>query len=147
MLKKIIMTALYIALIAALVFGGITRTRAVTGSSDTNENGSTDVADGGIVETTSSDWMTQEGSVQSWQDSILTVLADTGALILIDGRGGRYLVEKAFSANAGERVTLIGYYEGEVFKVATITNKTTGVSVRLRGEDGRPVWGFGGGGG
>jgi hypothetical protein len=146
MLKKIITTALYLAFIAALVFGGIIRTQAVTGSSDNGENETTDLSNSGIVETTNSDWVTLEGTIQSWEDSTLTVLTDTGALILIEGRGGRFLEENSFFANPGDRVTMTGYYEGDVFEVATITNQATGVSIRLRGDDGRPVWGSGGGG-
>jgi hypothetical protein len=146
MLKKIITTAIYLAFLAILIIGGITRTQAVTGSNDNGNNEATDLTNSGIVESTHSGWITLEGTVQNWQDSILTVLADSGGLILIEGRGGRYLVEKNFAANPGDRVALTGYYEGDVFEAATITNQSTGVSIRLRGDNGRPVWGSGGGG-
>ncbi len=93
-----------------------------------------------------SDWESQTGTVQSWEDQILTVLMDTGELV--SGRGTWWALpfEKDFTAVPGERVTLTGFYEGDTFEVAIITNETTGVTIRLRGEDGRPVWGSGGGG-
>ncbi len=146
MLKKIITTAIYLAFLAILIIGGITRTQAVTGSNDNGDNEATGLSNSGIVETTHSGWITLEGTVQNWQDSILTVHADSGGLILIEGRGGRYLAEKSFAANPGDRVTLTGYYEGDVFEAATVTNQSTGASIVLRGDDGRPVWGSGGGG-
>jgi hypothetical protein len=146
MLKKIITAAFYLAFLAALVYGGVIRTQSVMGITGTDASDTNNVAEPGIVETTSSEWVTLEGTVQSWQDSTLTVITDTGALILIEGRGGRYLEENTFFVNTGDRVTMTGFYEGEAFEVATITSQVTGVSIRLRGEDGRPVWGSGGGG-
>ena len=146
MLKKILNAIVFLVILTVLVAGGIIRTQSVIGAEEITTVVTTGVADAGIVETTSSDWVTQEGVVQSWQDEILTVLADTGEMILIEGRGGRYLAENAFSATAGERLSLTGFYDGDVFEVATITNQATGISIRLRGDDGRPVWGSGGGG-
>ena len=70
----------------------------------------------GTVEATASDWESLTGTVQSWQDQILTVLTDTGEMVLVEGRGGRYLSEKDFSAMPGERVTLTGFYEADDFR-------------------------------
>jgi hypothetical protein len=146
MLKKILTTIVFLVFTAILVAGGIIRTQAVTGSPET---GSKEIADSQSPEpsdNTSADRVTLTGEIQSWQDGILEVLIDMGGLVLIDGRGGRFLGERAFSASAGDRVNLTGFYEGDEFEVAIITNEATGVSVRLRGDDGRPVWGGGGGG-
>ena len=145
MLKKLINIFLFLVILGILVAGGVIRTQAVTGSASGNDTGGQAVS--GAEEATASDWESLAGSVQSWQDQILTILTDAGDLILVEGRGGRYLSEKDFSAVPGERVTLTGFYEADTFEVATITNETTGVTIRLRGEDGRPVWGSGSGGG
>ena len=145
MLKKMINTFLLLVILGILVAGGVIRTQAVTGS-DTLLNDNLEQAVSGAVGTTASDWENLAGTVQSWEDQILTVLMDTGESVLVEGRGGRYLSEKDFTAVPGERVTLVGFYEADTFEVAIITNETTGVTIRLRGEDGRPVWGSGGGG-
>ena len=145
MMKKLINTFAFLVFLGILVAGGVIRTQAVTGS-DTISTDTLEQDVPGIVETTVSDWESQMGTVQGWGDQILTVLMDTGESVLVEGRGGRYLSEKDFTAVPGERVTLTGFYEGDDFEVAIITNETTGVTIRLRGEDGRPVWGSGGGG-
>ncbi len=75
-----------------------------------------------------------------------TILTDTGDTVLIEGRGYRYLEENAFTADPGVRVSLTGFYEGDTFEVALITNLQSGKVLRLRGEDGRPAWAGGGSG-
>jgi hypothetical protein len=143
MMKKVINTIAFLLIVGILVAGGVIRTQAVTGS-DTSGNGNIVQAVTSTGEATASDWESLTGTVQSWEDQILMVLTDTGELVLVEGRGGRYLSEKDFNAVPGERVTLTGFYEADAFEVAIITNETTGVTIRLRGEDGRPVWGGGG---
>ncbi len=145
MLKKLINTFAFLVVLGILVAGGVIRTQAVIGS-EPSLNDTLEGAVTSLEEATASDWESQTGTVQSWEDQILTVLMDTGELVLVEGRGGRYLSEKDFTAVPGERVTLTGFYEVETFEVAIITNETTGVTIRMRGEDGRPVWGSGGGG-
>jgi hypothetical protein len=145
MLKKLIKPFAFLVILGILVAGGVIRTQAITGS-DTLSTDIFEPAVPGAEAAAASDWVNLTGTVGSWQDQILTIVTDAGESILVEGRGGRYLSEKGFTALPGERVILTGFYEGDDFEVAIITHESTGVTIRLRGEDGRPVWGSGGGG-
>jgi hypothetical protein len=154
MIKKILTTSFFLAFIAVLVVGGIIRTQAVNGSNGdgsliTNGNGNWNGNSESVIEQpsepiSSSDWVTVAGTVQSLEADSLKVLSDSGEVILIDGRSGRFLTEQYFTAAAGDQVSLTGFYEDGAFEVASVTNQTSGVTVTLRGSDGRPRWGGGG---
>jgi len=156
MLKTVLNTTAFLILLSVLVAGGVIRTQAIAGdlySQDTEptEYSTISQSESVGIETTpaipaASGWVTLEGTVESWQDDILTIITGTGEQILIEGRGGRFLTEKSFSAATGDKITVTGFYEGDAFEVVMITSVATGISIRVRGEDGRPVWGSGGGG-
>jgi len=47
-------------------------------------------------------------------------------------------------AQAGDQVTLTGFYEGDTFEAAQISNATSGEAVSIRDDAGRPLWAGGG---
>ena len=71
---------------------------------------------------------------------LLTVQLDNGELVEMEGRPWRFAQEQGFTAEVGDRVTLVGFYEGDEFEVGQIDNDSTGLSVAIREESGRPLW-------
>ena len=86
------------------------------------------------------EWLTVQGTVISVDEEELHVQADDGILMVVGHRPWSFAQEQDFSAQAGDEVTLTGFYEGEEFEVGRIENVTSGQSVLLRDENGRPMW-------
>jgi hypothetical protein len=86
------------------------------------------------------EWLTLAGSVVSIDADELLVQTDDGQQILIDGRARRFLDELGFAAQVGQRLQLTGFYENDDFEVGTVENMSTGQTVEIRDESGRPLW-------
>jgi hypothetical protein len=56
------------------------------------------------------------------------------------GTGPNYLGEMGFVLNAGDEISVSGYWEDGEFKASTITLLNDGTSIALRDESGRPMW-------
>jgi hypothetical protein len=52
----------------------------------------------------------------------------------------RYLIEQDFNPKVGEDVEVKGYRAGDEVIAATVRLPAQGKTIRLRDEDGRPVW-------
>ena len=84
--------------------------------------------------------LTQSGAVTGVDAGVLTVQLDNGELVEMMGRPWTYAQEQGFTAQLGDRVTVVGFYEGDEFEVGQIDNDSTGLSVVIREESGRPLW-------
>ena len=72
-------------------------------------------------------------------DGEVTVQSDTGLVVV--GLGPEwYREDTAFTVTEGDEVVVAGFYEDGEFKAGTIDNVSTGVSLDLRDETGRPLW-------
>ena len=89
--------------------------------------------------------------ISAWEEPIrVTVESVTEELWLasnesgfergIEGRLLSYLLEQGFTAKVGDELTLVGFFEGDKFEVGQIANETTGQSMVVREESGRPLW-------
>jgi hypothetical protein len=85
-------------------------------------------------------WHEIEGSVVHVEADTLTVLTTDGSEIVLEGRPWRFAQEQGFSAQIGDTLTLIGFYEGDEYEVGLINDATSGQAVTLRNESGRPMW-------
>ena len=74
----------------------------------------------------------------------MTLQTGSGEIVIAD-RPWSYALEAGFSAQAGDQVTVQGFYEGETFEAGQLTNGDLVVSIRE--ESGRPLWAGGRGGG
>lgn len=84
------------------------------------------------------EWLEIQGTIVSIDSDALMVETSDGQEIVVDGRPWRFAQESGFWSEAGEDVTLVGFYENEEFEVGQIsTGKAT---VLLRDENGRPGW-------
>jgi hypothetical protein len=77
----------------------------------------------------------------------------TGEVIIVDGEitiqtaEGQVLVgmgqsayREGFALEVGDEITVLGFYEDGEFKAGTVENLTTGETIVLRDETGRPMW-------
>lgn len=68
------------------------------------------------------------------------VVASTGEAITLEGRAWSFAQEAGFSLQAGENVTLTGFYEGDDLEIGYVEALTSGQSIQLRDQNGRPAW-------
>ncbi|NPV87676.1 MAG: hypothetical protein HPY45_16885 [Anaerolineae bacterium] len=110
------------------------------GNGNANGQGARGVQDGsGPIETR--EWVTLNGSVSAVDSYSMTFQTADSSTIEIAPRAWRYAQEQGFSVNAGDSVSVQGFYDedGE-FEAAVITNLASGQSVTLRDQNGRPLW-------
>ena len=154
MLKRIVLAVLLIGLVGLLAFGAVSRTLAKTSSDEGygggrgngsgggrgNSSGGAYTGDGtGAGQAQVDEWLALSGAVTAADAGLLAVKTGSGE-VAVENRGWWYAQEQGFAAQAGDRVTLTGFYENGVFQVGRIDNLTTGQAVTLRDETGRPLW-------
>jgi hypothetical protein len=88
-------------------------------------------------------WTTISGVILSIDDTQMTLQTDSGEIVIAD-RPWSFALEAGFTAQAGDQVTVRGFYEGETFEAGQLTNGDLVVSIRE--ESGRPLWAGGRGG-
>jgi hypothetical protein len=85
-------------------------------------------------------WLMVEGVVTGVDGDALLVRTVDGEEITVEGRPWRFAQEQGFWAQVDDKVTLIGFYEGDDFEVGSIDDAANGQIVRIREENGRPLW-------
>ena len=94
------------------------------------------------------EWLTFQGTVASVDANTLVVETASGQQVIVENRAWWFVQEQGFSTQEGDQVTLTGFYEnddpstgsGFHFEVGQIDNITTGQTVLVRDENGRPLW-------
>jgi hypothetical protein len=86
------------------------------------------------------EWLTLQGTVVSADADALVVQTVSGEQVTIENRPWWFAQEQGFSAQVGDQVTLIGFYEGDDLEVGQIDDITSGQTVPVRDENGRPLW-------
>ncbi len=98
------------------------------------------------------EWLQFQGIVVSADPDALVVETAAGEEFIVEGRPWWFAQEQGFLAQAGDQVTLAGFYEqgdpltdlGQHLEVGRIENTSNGQTVLIRDENGRPLWaGFG----
>jgi len=85
------------------------------------------------------EWVTVDGEVIAREDDELTIQTADGQIVAHLGPEW-YWEAEGIALSAGDRVQVTGFYEGDEFEVARVENTTTGESVTLRDDSGRPMW-------
>jgi len=167
MFKKIIVGTLILGLVGILVIGALNRTNFKTGSSEARGQGrgrgsevttyttrggqgqGSDPQDtlerrgqgrGNTSQAQVVEELTLQGTVVSVDNTTLLVQTSSGEQVTVENRPWQYALGANFSAQVGDQVTLIGFYQSGVFEVSQINNLTNGKSVVLRDATGRPGW-------
>lgn len=152
MIKKVVWGLVALVLVGILVAGAIVRTAAKTGDVEGAQGafgrergggqgqglGLEDEAGTGQAQV--DEWITVQGSVVEIGEDLLLVAGDEGTEIVVENRPWQFAQEQGFAAQAGDRLTLTAFYEGDRLEVGQVANERTGQSVRLRDESGRPMW-------
>jgi hypothetical protein len=86
------------------------------------------------------EWLTLEGTVVSVDADTLVVQTVSGEQVTMENRPWWFAQEQGFSAQVGDQVTLVGFYDGDAFEVGRIESLTIGQMVLVRDENGRPLW-------
>lgn len=97
-----------------------------------------------VGQTGVSEWAEVSGVVVSADETALVVQAADGATVEIVNRPWSFAVSQGFMAEAGDQVILTGFYEGDTFEAAQISDATSGQNVSIRDDAGRPLWAGGG---
>jgi hypothetical protein len=90
------------------------------------------------------EWLTLDGTVVSMDSYALIVETVDGQEITVQGRPWLFIQESGLVLQVRERVQLIGFDDAGEFEVGQIANLTSGDSVQIRDESGRPLWAGGG---
>ena len=92
-------------------------------------------------------WITLEATVSDVARTGMMVTTMEGEIVTVERRAWAFAQAEGFSAQPGDRVLLAGFYDGGELVVGALENLSDGTSVRLREENGRPLWAGHGGGG
>jgi len=82
------------------------------------------------------EWETLTGKVIVVDDEITIQTAEGQVLIGM----GQSAYREDFGLEVGDEITVLGFYEDGEFKAGTVENLTTGETIVLRDETGRPMW-------
>lgn len=86
------------------------------------------------------EWFTLTGTVTSVDADQMAMQTHDGSQIIIENRAWWFATEQGFETHIGDRLSLTGFYDGDTFEAATISNQTNHQSVTIRDETGRPMW-------
>ena len=81
-----------------------------------------------VGQTGVNEWAEVSGVVVSADETALMVQTDDGATVEIINRPWSFAVSQGFMAEAGDQVTVTGFYEGDTFEAAQISDATSGES-------------------
>ncbi len=98
----------------------------------------------GLGQAAVDEWLTLDGVAVSVDSYALIVETADGQEITVQGRPWLFAQESGVVLQAGDQVQLLGFDEAGEFEVGQIANLTTGNSVQIRDENGRPFWAGGG---
>lgn len=95
---------------------------------------------GGTGQAQVDEWVTLEGVVTGLDADAMVVSAANGEIMEVSNRAWWFAQEQGFAANVGDDVSLLGFYDGDKLEVGRITDSSSGQTVSLRDESGRPLW-------
>ena len=145
MTKKIITAIIFVIIFIALTFGGIRRTMAVYDLSQVT-NSNLNAQDENQPITFNSEPGTLVATVETIQADIWVFRLEDGRTLEVEGRAVTYMSSLGFAITQGQQVSLQVFSDANgTLEISQITNLENGNSAILRGVDGRPVWGKGGG--
>jgi len=94
----------------------------------------------GVGQAVVDEQVTELGTVVSVSSDLLVIELSDGSQLELEGRVLSFLIEQGFSLSEGDELTITGFYEGDKFEVIQIVNDTSGENIRVRDQNGRPLW-------
>jgi len=95
---------------------------------------------GGSPQAEVTELVTFTGTVENISDAGVIVAIAGELPVEIAGRALSYATEQGFVFHQGDTLALTGFYEEQDFEVQALENFTTGQSLALREQNGRPMW-------
>jgi hypothetical protein len=89
-------------------------------------------------------WDAYSGVVTEVTEEMITIETDDAEVVVVEGRAWSFAQEQGYVLQQGDKVELEGFYEGGEYKASRIENLSTGESIVLRDQTGRPSWAGGG---
>ena len=86
------------------------------------------------------DWNSVLGTVQEVTEEALFVQLDGGEVLTIEGMTLRFALEQGFTTSEDHRILMTGFFENDEFVPGEIMDLSSGLSVVLREDRGRPLW-------
>jgi len=90
------------------------------------------------------EWVTVEGQVTTVASDQMIVKTSDGKEIEISLQAWTYAQAEGFKVSVDDEVSLVGFYDRNNFEAGKISNTTSGKSIALRDDYGRPLWAGGG---
>ncbi len=172
MFKKIMIWLIYAGVVGLLIFGAVIRTQAKADDSSRPEAKLEEAAyqpfnQGGevlgyygegsgrsdrpsesgdeihLAEDEVHDWISLTGVVSSLDDGSLWIETDEGENLEFTSRVWRFIRESGLEISVGDQVELKGFYENGEFEISCLEDLTSGESLQIREDSGRPLWGGG----
>lgn len=82
------------------------------------------------------EWETLTGKVTAIDGDVTIQTAEGEALVGM----GPSAYREGFDLAVGDEITVVGFHEDGEFKAGSVENLTTGETITLRDETGRPIW-------
>jgi hypothetical protein len=169
MIKKYTMWSIYAGVVGLLIFGAVIRTRAKTGDNSQPESRSErqeielpdqssegygsfgEASERKFVDTITGDevhlaedhnneWSSQAGFVKDLNSKSLWIETEGGENLEITRRPWRFILESGLVLSVGDAVELEGFLENDEFEISYLANLTSGESLQIRDDSGRPLW-------
>jgi hypothetical protein len=116
------------------------KNRGYPGRNIGRQDGHPEKFGGGKIQVT--EWLTVEGAVKAVDNNILTIATTTGGTITIENRAWWFVQEQGFQVAVGDLLRLRGFNDSinGSFETVQMENLTSGQTVWLRDESGKPLW-------
>ena len=111
-----------------------------SGSAQDGQSGNDQGNESGTGQAEVNELINLSGAVTSITSDLMVIELSDGSQLEIEGRAVSFLSEQGFSISAGDALSLQGFYEGDTFEVSYIENTSSGETIRIREESGRPLW-------
>ena len=86
------------------------------------------------------EWVTASGIITETVRSQMTIQTADGELLTFQSGQPRFFEAQGVTFNVGDKVEVLGFWQGDTFNAGDITNVATGERVMLRDPNGRPLW-------
>jgi hypothetical protein len=86
------------------------------------------------------EWESVQATVASFDSYQLLLEGEADSQVIIEGRAWAYALEQKFTTSVGNTLLVEGFHEDGEYKPASISDLTTGASIELRDQGGRPSW-------
>ena len=87
------------------------------------------------------EWIEYEGTMVALDDEGLIISTHDGQEMSIKlGPSWYWQQQDTFSAEIGDSLSVVGFYDGDYFEAGSVTNETSGQVLTLRTEGGQPLW-------